>query len=64
MKSTKRDLSGGSDGSFGSSGIGTGGNAGKAISGEDSCIEYVGGPMRGKSDNTLLLELFTVVLLF
>ena len=51
-KATKKDLRGGSDGSFG---VGGGG----AIGGVD-CIKYVGGPLRsymGKSERTLLLEL-------
>ena len=50
-KSTKKDLRGGSDGSFGGGGV--------ALSGED-CIKYVGGPLRsymGKSGNGVLLEL-------
>lgn len=49
-KSTKRDLRGGTDGSFG---------GGAALTGED-CIKYVGGPLRsymGKSGNTVLFEL-------
>ena len=50
-KSIKKDLRGGSDGSF----VGGGG----AIGGQD-CIKYVGGPLRsymGKSGNTVLFEL-------
>lgn len=49
-KATKKELRGGTDGSF------VGGGA--ATSGED-CIKYVGGPLRsymGKSGNTILLE--------
>ena len=51
-KTIKKDLRGGSDGSFG---LGGGGS----ISGVD-CIKYVGGPLRsymGKSERTLLFEL-------
>ena len=51
-KTIKKDLRGGSDGSFG---VGGGG----AIGGAD-CIKYVGGPLRsymGKSERTLLFEL-------
>ena len=51
-KAIKKDLRGGSDGSFG---VGGGG----AISGAD-CIKYVGGPLRsymGKSERTILFEL-------
>ena len=49
-KAIKKDLRGGTDGSF------LGGGA--ALTGED-CIKYVGGPLRsymGKSGNTVLLE--------
>ncbi len=48
-KAIKKDLRGGTDGSFG---------GGVALTGQD-CIKYVGGPMRsymGKSGNSVLIE--------